>query len=124
MKQDDERPQCIKMIGQTASRRRRCSRPAVKGDYCTQHANLPDPRAAKASLYDLVDKAISALGDIVGTEYGLTAEQARHDSNRIKAAIAILDRTGNGPTHTVKVDDIRREIEAELDGDDGGTEPS
>lgn len=127
MKQGDQRPQCAKIVGATASRRRQCSRPAVKGDYCTQHASIPDPRAVKASLYEHVDKAIDALGQIVATLEPGDADAARHDNNRIKAAIAILDRTGHGPSHTVKVDDIRREIEAELGNDDdgdGGTEPA
>lgn len=124
MNQGDEPPQCAKVIGETASRRRQCSRRAVKGDYCTQHAQIPDPRAVKASLYDHVDSAIEALGQIVAEVEPGDADAARHNNNRIKAAMAILDRTGHGPTHTVKVDEIRREIEAELDDDDGGPQPA
>lgn len=123
MNQDGGKKQCVKIVGETASRRRRCSRDAVKGNYCTQHAGTRDPRAAKASLYDYLDQAIKAVGEIAANPNPGDADSASHDRNRIKAAIAILDRTGHGPSHTVKVDDIRREIEEEID-DDGGTEPA
>ena len=86
--------------------RRECKLRAMSGsDYCTRHVNHPERRieATKASLHDYVDAAIRGLGRIV--QDGADDKSDVKDSDVIKAAIAILDRTGNGPTSTVNVQD-------------------
>lgn len=87
--------------------KRACKNRAQPGsDYCGRHKDHPERRIenAKASLHDYVDSAIKALGRIVndGNTDGLRGVK---DSDVIKASIAILDRTGNGPTSTVTVQD-------------------
>ena len=86
--------------------RRECKLRAMSGsDYCTRHVNHPERRieATKASLHDYVDAAIRGLGRIV--QDGADDKSDVKDSDVIKAAIAILDRTGNGPTSTVTLQD-------------------
>lgn len=87
--------------------KRDCKNRAQNGtDYCGTHVDHPERRIekTKASLNDYVDAAIRALGRIVkdGNSDGLRGVK---DSDVIKASIAILDRTGNGPTSTVTVQD-------------------
>jgi hypothetical protein len=85
--------------------RRECKNRAAPGsDYCARHVNHPDRRveATKASLNDFVDAAIRGLGRIV--QAGADNDDVK-DADVIKAAIAILDRTGNGPTSTVTLQD-------------------
>ena len=54
-------------------------------------------------MHDYVDAAIRGLGRIV--EAGADDERDVKDADVIKAATAILDRTGHGPTSTVTVQD-------------------
>jgi hypothetical protein len=85
--------------------RRECKNRAMPGsEYCTRHVNHPERRIekAKASLNDYVDAAIRGLGRIV--QAGADNDDVK-DADVIKAAIAILDRTGNGPTSTVTLQD-------------------
>jgi hypothetical protein len=85
--------------------RRECKNRAMPGaEYCTRHVSHPERRieAAKASLNDYVDAAIRGLGRIV--QAGADNDDVK-DADVIKAAIAILDRTGNGPTSTVTLQD-------------------
>ena len=104
------RPHCKHMVnGGSVGPRRQCkNRAKVGSDYCTRHVDHPERRVeeAKASLTDYVDAAIKSLGRIVtdGAKEWHN-RPAMKDSDIIKASIAILDRTGNGPTSTVTVQD-------------------
>jgi hypothetical protein len=116
-KRDDNEPQCAQEIGVGQGHRRQCSRKAVEDGYCRQHANDPRRQVERRimQLQDLVADSVRALHEVVN--------DVEH-KDRVKAAQIVLDRTGYGPAHTVKLDDLRREIEAELDDDDGGPEPA
>lgn len=103
-----ERPNCKHLVNNgSVGPRRECKlRPMAGSVYCPRHFDHPERaiEASKKSLTDYVDAAIRSLGRIVedGTSQGLRGVK---DSDVIKAAIAILDRTGNGPTSTVTVQD-------------------
>jgi hypothetical protein len=113
------RPHCKHMVkGGSVGPRRQCkNRATADSPYCSRHVNHPERQieTAKASLTDYVSAAIRSLGRIVergsSDEYGLGLVK---DSDVIKAAIAILDRTGNGPTSTVTVQDSDDRINAIL----------
>lgn len=111
-----EPPRCAHIVGDGTKRRNCKVKPGSSG-YCFRHERHQDRivEAASVSLADYVADAIRALGRVVN--------EGEKDADVVKASVAILDRAGYGPSHTVKVDDIRREIEAEL-GDDDGTEPA
>lgn len=102
-----ERPHCKHLVnGGSVGPRRECKNRAMAGsEYCALHVNHPARRieATKASLNDYVDAAIKSLGRIV--EAGVDDSREVKGSDVIKAAIAILDRTGNGPTSTINVQD-------------------
>ena len=88
------------VAGGSIGPKRQCKNRATPGsDYCTRHKDHPDRRveAAKASLHDYVEDAVKSLGRVV--------KEGEKDADVIKAAIAILDRTGHGPTSTVTVQD-------------------
>lgn len=93
--------------------KRDCKNRAQPGsDYCGRHKDHPDRRieSAKASLHDYVDAAMKSLGRIVedGSKDGLAL---RRDTDVIKAAVAILDRTGHGPASTVTVQDSDKRLD-------------
>ena len=103
------RQNCKHLVnGGSVGARRECKNLAKGGDYCPLHINHPARRIeqATASLNDYVDASIRSLGRIVtdGAK-DWTGRPTMKDSDVIKAAIAILDRTGNGPTSTVTVQD-------------------
>ncbi len=110
------RPHCKHMVkGGSVGPRRQCkNRATADSAYCSRHVNHPERQIeqAKASLTDYVSAAIRSLGRIV-TEAAEGQSDAK-DSDVIKAAIAILDRTGNGPTSTVTVQDSDDRINAIL----------
>jgi hypothetical protein len=110
------RPHCKHMVkGGSVGPRRQCkNRAGADSAYCSRHVNHPERQIelAKASLTDYVSAAIRSLGRIV--EGAATGERDAKDSDVIKAAIAILDRTGNGPTSTVTVQDSDDRINAIL----------
>lgn len=116
--------QCLHFVG-TGANARQCLHDATRDGYCTKHARHPERirESAMASLHTHVDNAIDALGRIVADPDGGDADFARHNSNQIKAAIAILDRTGHGPASSVSIEDGRAQLEALLaarrDDDDG-----
>lgn len=93
------------------------------GDYCGTHVNHPDRRieAATASLHDYVDTAIKSLGRIV--EDSVKYRGTVRDADAIKAAVAILNRTGHGPTSTVTIQDaderLNEILRARRAADDG-----
>lgn len=106
-----ERPHCKHLVnGGSVGRRRQCkNRAQFGGDYCSLHANHPERRieATRANLHDYVDAAIKALGRVV--------TEGEKDADVIKASIAILDRTGHGPSATVTVQDSDARLNAILD---------
>lgn len=110
------RPHCKHMVkGGSVGPRRQCkNRATADSPYCSRHVNHPERQieTAKASLTDYVSAAIRSLGRIV-TDAADGQSDAK-DSDVIKAAIAILDRTGNGPTSTVTVQDSDDRINAIL----------
>lgn len=123
-----ERRYCKHLVnGGSVVRRRECKNRAMAGsEYCSLHVNHPARRveATKASLHDYVDAAIHGLGRIVQA----ATDDARDvkDADVIKAATAILDRTGHGPTSTVTVQDsddrlnqILRERRRAMDDSEG-----
>jgi hypothetical protein len=80
-----------------------CPTPAMKGGLrCRMHggASPQAMRTAKARLMELREPAIVALQQIV-------ADERREDRDRLRAAIAILDRTGMGPSQTIEVDQLK-----------------
>lgn len=104
--------------------KRDCKKRAMPGsDYCGTHVNHPDRRieAAKASLHDYVDTAIESLGRIV--EDSVKYRGTVRDADAIKAAVAILNRTGHGPTSTVTIQDaderLNEILRARRAADDG-----
>lgn len=104
------RPHCKHMVkGGSVGPRRQCKNRAQAGsEYCARHVDHPERRIenTKASLNDYVDAAIKSLGRIVADGAKDWHDRpTMKDSDIIKAAIAILDRTGNGPTSTVTVQD-------------------
>jgi hypothetical protein len=104
------RPHCKHMVnGGSVGPRRECKNRAMAGsEYCSRHANHPARQVedTKASLTEYVDAAIKSLGRIVTDGAKPWHERpTMKDSDVIKAAVAILDRTGNGPTSTVTIQD-------------------
>lgn len=109
---------------QKGGAKRECKNRAMPGaDYCTRHVNHPDRRieAATASLHDYVDTAIKSLGRIV--EDSVKYRGTVRDADAIKAAVAILNRTGHGPTSTVTIQDaderLNEILRARRSADDG-----
>jgi hypothetical protein len=103
--------------GGSVGPRRRCKNRAQAGsDYCSRHVDHPERRVekTKASLNDYVDAAIRSLGRIVKDGAQDVRREYVKDSDVIKAAVAILDRTGNGPTSTVTVQDSDDRLNAIL----------
>ena len=85
------------------STRRRCGRSAIKGGtVCRYHGGLAPQvqRSARQRLQELAEPAIEAL------RVALDSGDARAV---IRAAIAVLDRTGYGPTKAVVVEQAPRE---------------
>jgi hypothetical protein len=111
------RPHCKHMVkGGSVGPRRQCkNRATADSEYCTRHVDHPERQieTAKASLTDYVSAAIRSLGRIV--EGAADRNSEAKDSDVIKAAIAILDRTGNGPTSTVTVQDSDDRLNAIID---------
>ena len=111
------RPHCKHMVkGGSVGPRRQCkNRAGADSPYCSRHVDHPERQveASKKSLNDYVESAIRSLGRIVergaSDQFGLGLAK---DSDVIKAAIAILDRTGNGPTSTVTVQDSDTRLNA------------
>lgn len=111
------RPYCKHMVkGGSVGPLRQCkNRAKADSIYCTRHYDHPQRRIeqSKKSLNDYVESAIRSLGRIVergaSDEFGLGQSK---DSDVIKAAIAILDRTGNGPSSTVTVQDSDARLNA------------
>lgn len=89
-----------------------CRRHAIVGGrVCPNHGGqLPNVRKAAAErLKDLQHPAIERLDDALDavqrslTRHGDVVDIGPDHANRIRAATAILDRTGLGPTHTANV---------------------
>lgn len=80
-----------------------CKRAAIKGGtVCTTHGgSAPNVRkAAQERLLELVEPALVALGKVLRDKHA-------DDSVKVRAAIAILDRTGHGPSASLTVQDNR-----------------
>lgn len=119
----------------TATARRtgeRCRAPAILGgNVCRVHGGAAKQTraAAKARLLELVDPALAALHKVL-------TNPDTDDPVKVRAAVAILDRTGFGPNSTVHVqaskwdevtEDLARngfvEVDRSLDGG-GGDAPA
>jgi len=119
------RPHCKHLVQpHGVGPKRECkNRAQPNSEYCTRHKDHPDRRieAATASLHDYVDTAIRSLGQVVGDH--VKHRGAVRDSDAIKAAVAILNRTGHGPTSTVTVQDaderLNEILRARRSADDG-----
>lgn len=107
-----------------------CKAAPIKGGFtCRQHGgSLPNvKRAAAARLLELVDPSLAALHKVL-------TNPDTDDPVKVRAAVAILDRTGFGPGSTVHVsatkwdamtDDLAQngfiEVDRSLDGGGGDT---
>lgn len=90
-------------IAKKANSDERCKRAAIKGGtVCTTHGGSSPVvrKAANDRLLALVEPALAALGKVLRDKHA-------DDSVKVRAAIAILDRTGHGPSATVNVQDNR-----------------
>ncbi|MEV0153182.1 hypothetical protein AB0H57_05490 [Micromonospora sp. NPDC050686] len=76
-----------------------CANPPMMGqEVCRMHGGSA-PQARKAAalrLLELADPAITALSEVV--------KDAPKDSDRVRAATAILDRAGLGPSSKIEVE--------------------
>ena len=81
-----------------------CSNPPMMGqEVCRMHGGSA-PQARKAAalrLLELADPAITALSEVV--------KDAPKDSDRVRAATAILDRAGLGPSSKIELEAKRWE---------------
>ncbi|TWJ26154.1 hypothetical protein [Micromonospora endolithica] len=92
-------PTCGKCHAHSSQTGDPCRKAAVPGTgVCVSHgASAANVRKAAARrLLELVDPALSALGEIV--------RSTPKDSDRTRAATAILDRAGLGPSSKVEVE--------------------
>jgi hypothetical protein len=92
---DDSR-RCTATANRTGER---CRAPAIKGGtVCRVHGGAAGhvKKAAKERLLELVDPALAALHKV------LTDKDA-DDSTKVRAAVAILDRTGHGPGAHIEI---------------------
>ena len=92
--------------------RARCQRPAIPGGtVCTTHGGSAPAvkRAAQRRLLAMIDPAMDALLRAV--------EECDEWPTKVRAAIAVLDRAGFGPTTALRVEDGVEEY-ANLSGDE------
>lgn len=95
----DDAQRCRHVVGRGRGRRP-CKVRAGADGYCGRHADHPERRIEErgAALHDYVDAAVRTLGQIV------EHDDEHRPADVIKAAIAILDRTGHGSRQTVTID--------------------
>lgn len=108
---DDEDHHCKHIVANDQTAARYCRNIATIGNYCGKHSVHPQRRVEQAtvSLYDYVEDAMRALGDIVRDEHGTVKE-----ADRIRAANSILDRTGHVPAHAITLQGANAQLDERL----------
>lgn len=91
--------------------RAQCANVATVGDYCGRHVEHPQRRieATTVSLFDYVEDAMRALGEIVRDE-----NHDVKDVDRIRAANSILDRTGHVPGQAITLQGANAQLDEKL----------
>lgn len=89
--------------------RAQCTHIATVGDYCGRHIEHPQRRIehATVSLFDYVQAAMRALGQIVSDEEEKAAD-------RVRAANSILDRTGHVPGQAITLQGANANLDEKL----------
>lgn len=89
--------------------RAQCTNVATVGDYCGRHVEHPQRHIERAtvSLFDYVQAAMQALGEIV-------SDKEEKASDRVRAANSILDRTGHVPGQAITLQGANANLDEKL----------
>jgi xanthine dehydrogenase iron-sulfur cluster and FAD-binding subunit A len=106
----DDDHQCTHLVGRDHAKRR-CENTRTVGEFCGLHATHPERRieATTISLFDYVEDAMRALGDIVRDEH-----MSEKSVDRIRAANSILDRTGHVPGQAITLHGANAQLDEKL----------
>lgn len=101
--------QCLHILDGGQHARAQCTNIATVGDYCGRHVEHPQRRIehATVSLFDYVQAAMRALGEIVSNEEEKAAD-------RVRAANSILDRTGHVPGQAITLQGANANLDEKL----------
>lgn len=101
--------QCKHITDSAKSARAQCTNVATVGDYCGRHVDHPqrDVERAKVSLFDYVEAAMRALGEIV-------SDKEEKAADRVRAANSILDRTGHVPGQAITLQGANAQLDEKL----------
>jgi len=101
--------QCLHITDGGQHARAQCTNVATVGNYCGRHVEHPQRRIehATVSLFDYVQAAMRALGEIVSNEEEKAAD-------RVRAANSILDRTGHVPGQAITLQGANANLDEKL----------
>jgi hypothetical protein len=104
---DDGRTRCTATSRRSGERCR--NRPRIGTNVCRMHGGSAPQvqRSARQRLAAMVDPALDALVDVLESRQAFPAD-------RVRAAVAILDRTGYHGRVGIDVEDAAAELEAVL----------
>lgn len=106
---DPAEHQCLHITEGGQHARAQCTNVATVGDYCGLHVEHPQRRIehATVSLFDYVQAAMRALGEIV-------SNQEEKAADRVRAANSILDRTGHVPGQAITLQGANANLDEKL----------